>query len=136
MYQVFPHTADVGLRINADDLNSLFEDAGRGFFSLIVASLDTIRPSDGQEIKISGNDIEYLLFDWLSELLFLFESRRMVFSEFQVSVDERGLEGVAYGEKFDARRHLPVHEVKAITYHGLMVAHGDSGWTAEVIFDI
>ena len=136
MYQIIPHTADVGLRINATNLNSLFEDAGRGFFSLIVANIDTVRPSMSQEFKIAGDNAEYLLFDWLSELLFTFETEGMVFSEFQVSVDEGGLEGVAYGEKLDVNRHHLEHEVKAITYHGLRVACGDSGCSAEVIVDI
>ena len=136
MYEVFPHTADVGLRINAESLNSLFEDAGRGLFSLIVANLETVQPRTSEQFKIAGDNVEYLLLDWLGELLFTFESRRMLFSEFEISVDDQGLEGVAMGERLDVERHHLEHEVKAITYHGLSVSGNHSGWAAEVIVDI
>ena len=43
MYETFEHTADLGLRIRAADLPSLFADAGRGLFSIIVADLDQHR---------------------------------------------------------------------------------------------
>ena len=49
MYEVFEHTADVGLRARAGDLNGLFAEAGRGLFSLLVENLDVVRPGVWRE---------------------------------------------------------------------------------------
>jgi len=136
MYEVLEHTADIGLRIRADDLGSLLADAARGLFSLIVANLDDVRPLESQRIQLRGAADEYLLFDWLAELLFLFETRRMLFSEFAVQVTDQGIDAVCRGEPLDDQRHRLDHEVKAITYHGLTLVAGRDGWMAEVILDI
>lgn len=136
MYELFPHTADVGLRVHAPDLNTLFAEAGEGFFSLIVSNLADVRPETRVEFHVEGNDLAYLLADWLNELLFTFESRRLVLARFEVSVGPVGLVATAHGEALDERRHVLEHEVKAITYHGLRVEQAGGEWVAEVILDI
>lgn len=136
MFTIFPHTADAGLRVEAADLETLFADAGRGLFSLIVSNLDEVEPRTTKEIAIDGDDVEYLLFDWLSELLFIFESERLLLGVFNVSVGPHGLVASAAGEPVDWGRHQMEHEIKAITYHGLVVERTEHGWAAEVIVDI
>ena len=44
MFETFDHTADLGLRIRAETLEGLFEEAARALFSLIVVDPQTIRP--------------------------------------------------------------------------------------------
>ena len=85
MYETFEHTADVGLRIEADDLDELFAEAGQGFFSLFVEDLGTVEPRQAVSIEVAGDELEYLLFDWLNELLYRFESQRLLLREFDVA---------------------------------------------------
>ena len=136
MYESFDHTADVGLRIWAHDLDVLFSEAGKGLAALIVEDPSNIRPAERAEFHIPGRQTDYLLFDWLNELLFQFESEQRLFWQFDVRVTDQGLDGTGFGEVFDADRHGMSHEVKAITYHGLQVKVGPDGWLAEVIVDI
>jgi SHS2 domain-containing protein len=136
MYEVFEHTADVGLRIRAADLPALFADAARGLFSLIVENLDAVQPVHQREFRLAGAEVDYLLFDWLNELLYCFETERLVFRDFEVKLTDGGLEARARGEPLDPARHHAEHEVKAITYHGLLVEETTEGWLAEVIVDI
>ena len=136
MYEVFAHTADVGLRVKSPDLNTLFAEAGQGFFSLIVSNLGDVHPRTSVEFHIEGRDLAYLLVDWLNELLFTFESRRLLLSQFDVIVQPNGLQATAHGESVDERRHVMDHEVKAVTYHGLRVEQVNGDWIAEVILDI
>jgi SHS2 domain-containing protein len=136
MYEHFEHTADLGLRIRAADLNGLFAEAATALFAAIVDGIDTVRPDLPVEVCIEGTDLEYLLFDWLRELLYRFDAEHMVFSRFDVSVDGAGLAATAWGEPLDRARHVLSHEVKAITYHGLSVSEEGSEWVAEVIVDI
>ena len=135
-YETFEHTADLGLRVRADDLNTLFADAARGLFSIIVTDLDSIRPSQSVSIAVEGDVSDLLLFDWLNELLYIYDVRRLLLCRFEVEVGPSGLVATAHGEPTDPARHALDHEVKAITYHGLKLEQQASRWLAEVIVDI
>ena len=161
MYEVFEHTADVGLHITAPSLEDLLVEAARGLFSLIIDEPAEVRPAQRIEIHVPGAEAgpasiprsdplpgagpdplpgaaAYLLFDWLSELLYIFETKRLVLADFRVHIndDDRSLIAEAWGEAIDESRHRLDHEVKAITYHGLEVSQTPSGWEARVIVDI
>jgi SHS2 domain-containing protein len=136
MYETFEHTADLGLRVRAPDLNTLFAEAALCLFSTIVEDLVTVGPLQCIDVEIDGTDREYLLFDWLRELLYRFDGRHLVLSRFAVHVTDTGLEAQAWGEPLDPARHALAHEVKAVTYHGLKVEQTPNGWLAEVIVDI
>ena len=136
MYEHFEHTADLGLRVRAADVNALFAEAAAALFAAILDGIDTVRPARGLDVHIEGSDLDYLLFDWLRELLYRFYAEHLVFSRFDVSVGDAGLAATAWGEPLDPARHVLSHEVKAITYHGLMVAQEGDEWVAEVIVDI
>jgi SHS2 domain-containing protein len=136
MHETFDHTADLGLRIRAADLNALFAEAAQALFATIVEDLDAVAPVRKLDLIISGKDREYLLFDWLKELLYHFDAEHLLLSRFEVRIGDEGLQGSAWGEPLDRARHELAHEVKAITYHGLRVEPAADGWLAEVIVDI
>src|SRR5262245_54666985 len=136
MFETFDHTADLGLRIRAATLDALFAEAGVALFSTVVEDLAGVRPTQRVEIAVAGTDREYLLFDWLKELLYRFDAEHMLLGRFDVKVTDAGLTAAAWGEPQDWDRHVPNHEVKAITYHGLKVEQTADGWLAEVIVDI
>jgi SHS2 domain-containing protein len=136
MYETFDHTADLGLRIRAPDLDRLFGEAARALFSVIVEDLGTIRAQQRLDVELTSDDREYLLFDWLRELLYHFDTEHLVLGRFEVRVEGNRLKGTAWGEPLDPARHVLLHEVKAITYHGLRLEPADGDWLAEVIVDI
>jgi SHS2 domain-containing protein len=136
MYETFEHTADLGLRIRAPDLDTLFVEAAQALFTAICEDLGTVQPLQRIDLSLSGEDREYLLFDWLKELLYRFDTEHLLFSRFEAHVSATGQSGSAWGEPLDRARHHLDHEVKAITYHGLRVGPADGGWLAEVIVDI
>ena len=136
MYEFFEHTADLGLRARAADPDALFADMATALFAAVVEDLSAVRPEQRVELEIAGTDLDYLLFDWLRELLVRFDADHLVFARFEVKVGETGVSGVAWGEPLDPARHLLSHEVKAITYHDLRVEREADGWVAEVIVDI
>jgi SHS2 domain-containing protein len=136
MFETFEHTADLGLRIRATDLDTLFVEAGQALFSVLVEDLGTVRPVQKISGKLQEDDRALLLLDWLKHLLYLFDAKHMLFSKFEVQVGHDGLTASAWGEPLDRGRHVLDHEVKAITYHGLRVEPVADGWEAEVIVDI
>jgi SHS2 domain-containing protein len=136
MFETFDHTADLGLRIRAPDLDSLFVEAATALFSIIVEDLTAVTPKQAVGIELANEEVEYLLFDWLKTLLYHFDAEHLVCSRFEVNIHGGGLTGKAWGEPLDRSRHELSHEVKAITYHGLRVERTEDGYLAELIVDI
>jgi SHS2 domain-containing protein len=136
MYETFEHTADLGLRVRAADLNTLFAEAATCLFSAIVEEPGTVVARQQVDVRLPGDDLAYLLFDWLKALLYRFDAEHLLLGRFAVEVSAEGLAGSAWGEPLDPARHELAHEVKAITYHGLRVEQTADGWLAEVIVDI
>jgi SHS2 domain-containing protein len=136
MFEVFEHTADLGLRIRAADRTELFVEAARALFSVFVANLDSVRCVEQRSYEVQGDADDYLLFDWLNELLYTYDTERLLLAQFDVELDDGRLRAVCRGELIDRSRHDLEHEIKAITYHGLRVERDGDGWLAEVIVDI
>jgi SHS2 domain-containing protein len=136
MYETFDHTADLGLRIQSADLDTLFSEAGLALSSALVENLSDVRELVSMEITLSTDDLEDLLFDWLRTLLRAFEIQHLLFRSFSVSIRDLHLRATALGEPFDENRHWLAHEVKAVTYHELLIEQTPQGWLAEVIVDI
>jgi SHS2 domain-containing protein len=136
MFETFEHTADIGLRVRAADLNFLFAEAAQGMFSVMVGNLDQVRPVEAVRFALEEDEIDVLLRSWLAELLYAFHAGRLVFSAFEVDVRPGGLSAIARGEPIDTSRHALELEIKAVTWHGLKVEREEAGWLAEVIVDI
>jgi SHS2 domain-containing protein len=136
MYETFEHTADVGLRATASDLDKLFAEAARAMFSVMAGDLDAVDSCEEISIALEHDEPDALLRSWLAELLYAFHVRKLLFADFSVAIDESGLRGTARGEPLDAERHKADVEVKAVTWHGLKVERTADGWLAEVIVDI
>jgi SHS2 domain-containing protein len=138
MYEIIDHTADIGIRVEGASLEELFIAAAEAMVDLTVRQKRTFIPSIEVPIAIEAPAVDQLFVRWLSELLFVFESRKLVLTKFWIDrIDEQHLEAAAKGLKFDETRHEQRLAIKAVTYHKLSVAKAPDGrWKAEVIFDI
>jgi SHS2 domain-containing protein len=136
MYEVFEHTADLGLRVRAGSRDELFVEAAHALFAVVVANPAAVRTVEHRTIHISGGQLDYLFFDWLNELLYLLETQHLLLVQFEVACTDEGLSATCSGETIDPARHVLEHEVKAITYHELKVGRDGEDWVAEVIVDI
>jgi SHS2 domain-containing protein len=136
MYELFEHTADLGLRVRAPDLDGLFREAAEGFFAVLMEGGPRSSGSREFHFELRGERHDDLLRDWLTELLYTFETTGCLLGAFEVRVGAGRLEATARGAPPEPEVRERLREVKAITYHGLKVEPEDGGWLAEVIVDI
>ena len=136
--ETFDHTADVGLRIGAPDLDDLFRTAAEGLFDYIVANRPEVRPDESEAVQLEADSPAALLAAWLNELIFRSETGHRLYARFDVRVraDGNALDATIHGEPIDPDRHILDHEVKAATQHGLGLERTGEGWVATVILDI
>ena len=136
--ETFDHTADVGLRIAAGDLDDLFRTAAEGVFDYIVTNRDAVRVEATEAVELHADAPADLLVAWLNELIFRCETTHRLYTRFDVHVaaDGPSLSATIGGEPIDRDRHILDHEVKAVTQHGLSLHRDDAGWIADLILDI
>jgi SHS2 domain-containing protein len=128
------HTADVKIRAQAQTLDALFTDA---FLALMQVVYGTDR-NEGiiKEIRIESDNIESLLCDFLSEVLFIAEVEGLVFSRADIKIDGLHLTASLCGEPFDPLRHSSGTEVKGISYCGLVIVKDANGYMLDILFDV
>jgi SHS2 domain-containing protein len=135
-YEVFDHTADIGLHAYGDTLRELFAHVAEGMESLMV-SPEQVRAQVSREIRAEGRDAVSLLISWLNELIYLFDTEYLIFRQFGIDdLTETSLHAFAHGEAYDARRHDLSSAIKAATWHEAAVEQVEGGYRATVIFDI
>jgi tRNA nucleotidyltransferase (CCA-adding enzyme) len=139
-WEHFHHKADMGVRGFGPSLEEAFCQAA---LALTAVSVDpaAVRPEEAVGVAVAAPDPELLLADWLSALVTESDTRRMLFSRFELSITDGdnglALAATAWGEPLDSVRHDPGVEVKAVTYAELKVARtDDGGWYAQCVVDV
>jgi SHS2 domain-containing protein len=120
-FRLIEHTADIGLEAYGKDLKEAFANAACGMFS-IIAELDGVKEVESREVKVTGDDLESVLFEWLNSLLYYLDVETLLFKKFDVTeLDDKHLQALCFGEKYDPARHRLKTGVKSATYHQLEV---------------
>jgi SHS2 domain-containing protein len=129
--------ADIAFEVTAPTLSRLFEDAGMAASDIMVDPKN-IKPKMKKTIKLSADSLENLMYDFLSELVYLKDTKGMLFGKYSVKVDEKknSLVVVASGEKIDRKRHSLRNDLKAITMHMFVIERREKGWYTRVVVDI
>jgi len=133
-YELIEHTADVGVKAYGKTIAEAFEHAAKGMFDIITDE-SMIDPVGQYDIQLEAPDLEQLLVDWLSKLLFLNDAQDLVFGKFQVTLTGNQLSASVFGEKYDTKKHGMGVEIKAVTYHMLQVQEKNPIFV-QVLFDI
>jgi SHS2 domain-containing protein len=135
-WEHFPHQADMGVRGRAPTLGGAFAQAAVAL-TAIITDPQGVSPTHMVEVECNAPDHELLLADWLNGLLYEMATRHMVFSHFEVHIEDHQLRAQAWGEQIDARRHSPAVEVKGATYTELRVYEDPEGtWVAQCVVDV
>ncbi len=135
-WEHFEHDADIGVRGLGDSVAQAFEQAALAMSALIVTDLDLIKPDQMIEIQCNEADLELLLVDWLNAIIYQMATRRMLFSRFQVDIEQGLLNAKAWGEPISLQRHQPAVEIKGATYTELQVSQQQSIWRAQCVVDV
>lgn len=136
-WEHFPHGADVGVRGFGPTPSAAFAQAALAM-TAVITDVEDVDPCESIEIVCEAPTLDDLLFDWLDALVYEMSTRRMLFGEFVVHIEEGRLHADVRGECLDRRRHQPAVEVKGPTYTALEVdCVEDTGeWHAQCVVDV
>jgi SHS2 domain-containing protein len=135
-FEVFDHTADIGIHAYGETLTALFAHAAQGMESLLVDP-NQVQTTTTRTVTVEAHDEVALLIAWLQELIFLFDTEYLLFRAFEIdSISATKLTARASGEAYDGQRHALSSAIKAVTWHEAAISRGDNGYKARIIFDI
>lgn len=139
MYKFLEHTADLKFQATGATLEEAFAEAARAMYSF-VTKIDEIRPEIEKKISVESENREALLFDFLSEFLFLIDTEGFLLSDVtDIGIEETGkgfrLEATLVGDNLDGK-YLTGGDIKAITYNDMFIKKEGSRWTVQVLCDI
>ena len=130
--------ADIAYEAYGKNLEELFENAAFAIFEL-SANLDTVDAKEKIEFKVESDKIENLLYDFLSEILFLKDSKYMVFKKVKVLIKENKkyqLKAILEGDTINPQKQQLENDIKAVTMHMFEIKKEKSGYKATVVVDI
>nr|MDO8118958.1 archease [Candidatus Sigynarchaeota archaeon] len=142
-HEFLEHTADIQVHAWAPSMAALFREIGLVLARVIIEGPDVQLTRD-IEVDVEAKDLEALLFDWLTEILYYFDSERLVIGEIVITSLEGSKEAGGYtitskfqGEPYKHGYHVPGTEVKAITYSYMKLGKEQDGlYHLTIIFDI
>lgn len=135
-FEILEHPADIGFRAYGRSLEEAFANCAQALISIILDP-DSISPTGHWELNAEASDLESLLVNWLNEVLYYVDTRRIAFKSFAVSFPTSfQVRCVALGELRSPVKHPVRLSVKAVTYHQLHVFQTEQSWVAEVYVDV
>jgi SHS2 domain-containing protein len=136
-FRLVENASGVEGELSAATLHGLMEAASDAF-TAAVTSPGTVEPRQAEELELDAPDLDSLLADFLSELLYRFDARRWLtrFAEIEVHEKDGGwsLEGTLRGERRDRPPDSAHAPIAAVAVDGLQVVSNGEAWTATVVF--
>jgi SHS2 domain-containing protein len=135
MWEHFPHQADIGIKATADSLSRAFEQAAVAL-TAIITEPQKVEAIESVQIECTGENEELLLVNWLSSVIYEMDIRKMLFSRFEVAIENLKLSATIWGEKINQNKHFPAVEPKAVTYNQLSVKNENGKWVVQCVIDV
>lgn len=132
-YEILEHKADLKIRAFGKDKKELFLNM---LFGMAESQKSEIKSEEiiNREIEVKSPDLETLLVDFLSEVLYLTQVNKEIYKEarFKKFTDAE-IEGELIGKKAERFGE----DIKAVTHHSLDIHKKEDGtWEASVLFDV
>ena len=144
-------TADCAFLAYGKTLSEVFENSALALFETMVET-KKVNPAKSYRLQAKSSNLEDLLYDFLSELVFLKDQKSMLFSKFKVRIEPQSqslvksesgrlpsllnLQAEIWGEAVDPQRHRLKVDVKAVTRHLFEIKKERGKFVARVVLDI
>jgi len=130
--------ADCAIDVEGADLADLFETAALALAEVMVDPA-TLPTTARRTIALDAAELDLLLYDWLSELIFRKDRDAEVYTRTRVDISGSGpfrLAAEVEGGVLDPAHAGLRSDPKAVTFHQFALERSDRGWRARIVIDI
>jgi len=133
-FEILEHKADLKIKVFGKTKRELFENAMIGMLKAGKYQKNPKSQISKLKTKIKSLDLPSLLVDFLSEILYLVETKKLVFEKVEFEkFSDKEIEAILIGKEL---KRMGVH-IKGVTYHELNIHQKRNGeWEATILFDI
>jgi len=134
-YRFIEHTADIKFRAFGNTIEEAFENSALAMFHVMYSggASKKIR----KNISVQGKDFESLLYNFLEELLILFDSEKFFVSEIvRLKIDKKNFKLNTELAGGKAENYKIGTDVKAVTYNEMLVHEKNGKWICQVVVDV
>lgn len=132
--------ADAAFEAWGDTLESVFISCADALVGVMVDDISFIEGKEEVELRLFNTELEMVLFDFLNELVYIKDAKRLLLRVQKVEISEQGggfeLIGKASGEQINPAKHRLQADVKAVTLSRFSLVLEEHGWRAQVVVDI
>jgi SHS2 domain-containing protein len=133
-FKYLEHTADIKFQAFGKTKEDAFKNSAFAMFNSMNS--EPIKEKIKKKISVQGKDYENLLYEFLEELLFLFDTELFFLSKIKnlkISKDNK-LAADITGDS--AENYEMKTDIKAVTYNEMFVKKQKGNWVCQVVLDI
>lgn len=130
--------ADIAFEAYGKDLNELFENCALAESDCMV-NIKEIKLKIKKEINLKSEKIDNLLYDFLSELIYIKDTDGLLFSKYKISIKEGKkfeLKAICTGDIIRRDEQELRNDVKAVTMHMFEIKKEKKRYKATIVVDI
>jgi SHS2 domain-containing protein len=136
-YRYLEHATDAFIEVKASSLEEAFVLAARSVVETIL-DMNSVEEKTSHQISVTGKDLNYLLYNWLEEMIILTITDGFATKSITVRLEKNGEYRIVAdlrGESIDIKKHHFKVEIKAPTFH-LMEIKQDGGILMRYLLDL
>ena len=137
-WRLLPHAGEAFIEAWGDTIEEAHENAAKAFYD-VMCDAEKIESKISREITVSGEDWMEAFYNFINELIFIFDTEELVFGDFKIKIiknKEWHIIANARGEKYDIKKHNWKVGIKAVAFHGMELIKEDDKWKIRYILDI
>jgi len=130
-YKILPHPSDVRFQAFGGTKEELFLNAMLGMNEILKPTI--LKKSVKRRIVVNSYDSNALLVDFLSEVLYLSQVNKEIYTDVNFDrFSDKELGGELIGNKVESFGE----DIKGVTYHDLKIEQKNGLFEATILFDI
>ena len=136
-YRYLEHATDAFIEVKASSLEEAFVLAARSVVETIL-DMNSVEEKTSHQISVTGKDLNYLLYNWLEEMIILTITDGFATKSITVRLEKNGEYRIVAdlrGESIDIKKHHFKVEIKVPTFH-LMEIKQDGGILMRYLLDL
>jgi len=137
-WRLLPHAGEAFIEAWGDTIEEVHENAAKAFYD-VMCDVDKIEPKISREITVTGEDWMEAFYNFINELIFIFDTEELVFGDFKIKIiknKEWRIIASARGEKYNIKKHNWKVGIKAVAFHGMELTKENDKWKIRYILDI
>lgn len=149
-YRFLEHATDAVVEAEGKSMREAFAAAADATVDLTL-DRDSVAEGGHVEIRAEGEDLSYLLYSWLEEVIFALITRGFAIRRVEIDKEASSdldaaavvataeplvIRAKAYGEPLDLGRHGFKLEIKAPTFHEMIIKRSEAGASVRFLLDL